>query len=321
MSTMDARFFRSREFFVGLAVALVLIAGVAVATTTIGGTTLTGSHRCSVAAPEGVAVQVAPQDTGLTQDGTRATRTLTYTLPTDAEATRIAACTSVGSLRAIASEDGLVHVTFFVAGTSAQAVEAAKVEALFAREGDELRIAAQVPAQPQVRQGFQTTGASVTVTIHLPPDALHALDLHTHVGNVDAHDLRLSEAKFGTHVGHVRVTGLQMEGDLRATSEVGNVRVALDSVQSGLVRATSDTGRVDVRLPVRADIGYDVAARADVGRVMLDVGETDTLERTRDGPGERVQARTAGYADQPTQVRVEASTGVGNVAVHAGVAA
>lgn len=54
---------------------------------------------------------------------------------------------------------------------------------------------------------------------------------------------------------------------------------------------------------------------ADVGTVTLSLGETERHTRDKDPPGETEEARTRGYDAKPTQVRVRATTDVGDVAV------
>ena len=77
-------------------------------------------------------------------------------------------------------------------------------------------------------------------------------------------------------------------------------------------------GNVVASLPTRADLGYDVTGKSDVGNVKVDIGPTELRDSNSDGPGSTVHARSKDYASKVSKVVVEADSNVGDVTITAG---
>lgn len=311
---MDQGFFRSKQFLVAAFVAaLILVGGATVlALSDVGGSYLRSERGCSAIALDGS--PLAPDTASETSDGDKA-RDESFALDAP-DLARLDACLAVGELLVEPSPDGSVHVDVRVRSDAAASTRETVVETRFARGEDGVRLAVW-----QSRVGYSTSvfggsdSAETTVVVQVPDGARFEMRATTDVGDVRADGVMLGNATLSADVGDVHVTSVDLVGDLDARSDVGDVIVHLGSVQTGEVHAAADVGDVEVRLPKRADVGYDVSATSGVGEVDVRLGDTETYKENNDPPGEKVEARSRGYASKPTQVRVVADADVGSVVV------
>lgn len=128
--------------------------------------------------------------------------------------------------------------------------------------------------------------------------------------------MRASSLDLESNFGRVVATGIDLAGDARLHTSAGDVVLALASVQSGAIDATSSFGDVEVELPARADVGYDVVGETDFGEVTIRIGPTDHYESEGGhAAGERESARSAGFDSKPTKLTVAGSSSAGDVRI------
>lgn len=310
---IDTAFFRTKQFVIA-AVAAVFILGAAAAAYTVGGFSSGFAHHegCRVAV-EGAPLEASP---GVLVDEGGRRRTVTYTFDAAGfDGGSLVACSPVGEILVEPSPDTSVHVEFRIRADNAAAAEATDVRVRFTRLGSGLGIAAWQETVGESTEAFGTRSASVTTLIRLPATGAYDVELTSEVGDLRVSQLLVGDLALHSDVGEVRALDVDVQGNVALTSDVGDVIADLRSVQSGRIDASSDVGRVEIRLPQRADIGYDVVAASDVGDVDVRLGETETYTRESEGPGAHVEARSRGYEGKPTKVRVTALSDVGSVQV------
>lgn len=315
---MDAGFFRSRQFAVAAAVAVLVLAagGVVLALGNgPGGSFLRADAGCGPLAVPGAEVQAERKADAA--DGGKA-RDESYVVDAS-DLAGIDACVAVGELLVVPSVDGKVRVEVHVRSDVEEATRETVVEARFARGPEGLRVAVWEPRVGYTGDIFGSRqAAQVIVTVQVPDGAQPRLDGDVHVGDLRVEDVMLGSAAVSVDVGGLRVLRVGLAGDLETRVDVGDTIVHLDSVQTGALNVASDVGDVELRLPTRADVGYDVTAESSVGSVEVRIGETENYRESGDGPGSSVHARSRGYDQLPTRVRVTVAADVGSVLVSAG---
>lgn len=315
---MDTTFFRSREFVVVAVVAGLLVAGGVVAVTASRNFANVEMHEgCTVGAVSGTALSTRPNDTGPRRESGHWHRTVAYDVAAaDLGAGALRACTNVGDLDVTTSPDGVARVVFRISGESEQAVAAAVVRARFVDDAGSLVVAADQPQAVEARSLFSSRGVGVDLEVQLPEAGAWGLDVATDVGDVDVEGVVARDVAASTDVGDLTLAGIDLGGNLSVSTDVGDVDVTLESAVSATFDLSTDVGDIDLLLPRSPDAGYDVAVSTDVGSVRVDLGETERyVEEDEDGPSERVEARSAGYASKPTKVRIQATTDVGDVEI------
>lgn len=243
-------------------------------------------------------------------------RTLAWTVDAAGlDAGMLDACVAVGELVIEPSPDERVRVEARIRGESGQAVSATEMVVEAAREGNVLNVAVYESRVGHSRTLFGRDGAEVTLVVQLPGNGAWEVKGATAVGDLRVSDLMVRELKASTSVGNVRAVDLDLMGNLSADTSVGSILVAPRSVQSATIRAATSVDNVEIRLPTRADVGYDVTAASDVGAVDVRIGETEVYTSRDDTVGGDVHARSKDYGAKPTQVVVEVETSVGDIIV------
>lgn len=313
-------FLRSKEFVVALVVAGLVVAGGAVAMYPGGGFGLrvSSERACDAPTVEGAALQASRSD-ATERAGATVVRTVEYELPpTAAESGFVTLCVAVGDVDVKPSPDGTTVVRFILESDgpgAADAVGAVAVDAQFRMGARGLSVAAWETASARVGGWWgERDGASVDLEVLLPERASQDLDVRTSVGRVVASDLLLRDVDVIVEVGEVLVEAVDIAGNASLGTQIGDVRFRPTSIQGGLALVV-EVGDVIVDLPSRADLGYSVVAATEVGEVVVEIGDTEELRESEDAAGERVEARTRGYADKPSRVVVAANAEVGDIAI------
>lgn len=318
---MDKSFFRSKEFVASAIIATIVIAGGAIALGA-GGFSESGirSHRaCSAPTLEGPVLNVDPTDeTRLSGD--HAVRTVSYVLDNlTFSRGAIDGCTSVGHVKLVPSTNDRVRVTFTLdaEGRDAEtAVKFTQINADFRLDGTTLRLGAWEGVGTQsggVFWGDRST--QVRVLIEVPENATYTFKGRADVGFVAAERLVLDRADMATDVGDIDLSDVHMQGDVNLRSDVGDITGEFLSFQTGTVDARVDVGDVRLRIPERADIGYAVTGRTDVGSVHVDIGPAESTTRNDDGPSESVQTKSKGYDEKTIKVTIKGVVDVGGVTI------
>lgn len=307
---MDAGYFRSTPFLVALLVALgIMGTGVALYAIVGGGEewSVGSDAGCDAPALAGAPVEVAPTDAK--SDATH--RTVSWTL--DANGTQgglLRACVDAGSVAAVESPDGAIHVVARIVGR-AEAVDATQVSAAFAKRGAGIQIAAwEARAGRAGGFGF-ARHADVAFEIQLPSTGRFDADASTDSGAVTLRGLLWGNLSLSADSGDVTLESADLAGNATLLVDSGTVRAQLSGVGPGAIRAGADSGTIRLTLPQRADVGYDVTGSAASGDVSVSIGETERYEKQDDD----VRAVSKDYASKPTQVRVNASVDSGIVEV------
>lgn len=309
-------FLASKGFLVGATVAAFVVAGSAVAwytATKDGAFAVTTSDCGSVFG--GRALDADVIDTGASGGALR--RVVTFKVNvSDLEGGDLRACTSVGDVEVSPSEDGQAQVVFLIEGQDEgdrDLVRDAKVTAVFVEEAGGLLLVAEHEATREENRGGHSL--QVSVRVRVPASGPYAFDLATGVGDLHLDGFLAEKISASTGVGDIDLMGIDSKGDVEAETGVGDVEIDLMSVESSHVTARTGTGDVFLAIPERPDVGYDAYASTGVGRIEVDVGPTDTYDKSESNVGGDVHARSKGFADRPVQVRIDANTGVGDVAV------
>lgn len=312
--TIDTGFFGSKYFLISAVVAALLLGGAAGAyyiAERSDGTVFSFSGGCATPALGGSNIPV-PSPTVTDSDGGRR-RLVEYTLEASQYAGgALKACVDVGAIQVEPAAGSHVQIVFEIVGDTSGAVEATKVDAAFAERAGALSIGAWQSQRGETNGFFHDEGAAVHVTVRLPATGAYDLDLSSDVGNVRVGDLLVGDLEASTDVGHIAVSQADLTGNVTLTTEVGDIDLVAASVQTSRIELSVDVGDVNAQLPRRAEIGYDVEASADVGSVSVDIGPTEAMTSEEDGPSEHKTARSQGYADKVTKVRVTIVTDVGD---------
>lgn len=226
-------------------------------------------------------------------------------------------CVAVGEVLVQPSVDDLVRIEARIEADAQQAVDATEMVVAFAQQDGELNLAVYEARVGQSRTMFGGHGAGVTLIVQLPARGAWDLDLATAVGDVRASDLLVGNLTARASVGELRTLDLDLVGNVDVETSVGSIIIDLRSVQSGTITARADVDDVEISLPTRADVGYDVKATTSVGEVDVRIGETETYTSRDQDVGGDVHAVSKGYASKPTQVKVDVSANVGDVVVAA----
>lgn len=315
---MDKGFFRSREFVVAALVAGVLVLGGAYARTAYDGEIASWRKGCSVRLPAGAALAAEPTDGGVEQHGRLARRVVTYELNASHLAGGAAeACTAVGALAVTRSSDDRARVVFTIetdGARSAEAVAGTRVAAVFSASAGGLHLAAWADNRPEMSSWFGDRSGIVDVRVELPDSGRYEIDVATGVGEALVEDLRVGNLTAALDVGDLVVRDVDLAGDLSTAVDVGDTRLELDNVRTGSLEVVSDVGDVQVTLPSRADVGYQLTARTDVGSLTVDVANL-TGDRDEDGPSESFSGRSDGFAGRPVKVKVDVVADVGDIRI------
>jgi hypothetical protein len=322
---MDGSFFKSKEFAIA-AVAALLILGSAAAVYTraggAGGTLTFHDADCPARSPGGEAVGVEPKSTTRTVGLNGVERVVTYEVPTTGSAGgRAWLCSTYGDVVVAPASDGVARVVFRIHSEGPRArevVEGIGVEAGFARQGAQLLVAArQVTAARWNRFFSDNVGGSVNVELQVPAVGPFEIDGRTSYGDAAVGAVLAKELRLESSYGDVTADKPDLAGNVTLSTDYGDVSASFRSVATATAKVSSSYGDVKVLLPKRADAGYDVDAETDFGSVSVDVGPTESYKSDEDHTGGRVQARTQGYAEKPTRVRVDAASDYGDVRVEA----
>lgn len=321
---MDRGFFRSKEFIItSCIVAVLLVGALAVGSGVVGDETVRQRRGCSVDLPAGADLAAVREDSRPQIRDGRAERVVAYTLADAPEGGTgtLALCTSVGHLVVSPSADGVSRLVFTITNigpAGADAVERAEVEAAFRNDGGRLGIAAWVDRSTTVESTFFGGQSTVVrVELEVPAERTYRVDAHTDVGDVTLSSLSLSRLVARTDVGDIEGEALRLSGALDAATDVGDVELAFTSLETAHWAVSTDVGHVELVLPGSRDTGYEVSARSDVGHVELELGSTEHYQEQEDGPSERVEARTTGFAERPARITIDARTDVGSITITA----
>lgn len=311
---MDNGFFGTKYFAISLAIAIAIVAGAAGAYQLANVSVRSGwSDGCDAPALGGSTLEVAPEET-IEDEGER--RTIVYRFPAGAYAGGLAdMCSPFGDITVDPSLDDAVEVTFVITSDYLAAVEETVVEAEFTSDGGRLALGAWVPRVGESGGVFNDESAHVRLQVRVPDNGPWDLRAATAAGNVHVKDVMASDLTLRSSFGNVVATGVDLAGDAILGSSSGNVILRLASVQTGSIEAKSSFGDVEVEVPQRADVGYDVDAETNFGEVTLRIGPTDEYSSDGGHAGDHERARSAGFDSKPTQVTVVASSSAGDVRV------
>lgn len=310
---IDRGFFASKYFVLSAVVAVGIVAGGATAYYA-GGRVFSQWHDgCDAPVLAGAPLTFFATQT-LSDQGER--RTVRYTADLGAfQGGALDLCVDVGEVLLSATNGTSIEVEFLVESDHATAVQATQVEAALRDEGGRLVLAAWESQRGEAGSWLGTQSARVRLTVRVPASAAYEVRAVSNVGDVRVSDLLASTLRLETDVGDVVATRLDLQGDATLMADVGDAILSAVSVQTGEISLASNVGNVEAELPASVDVGYDAHASADVGEVMVRLGDTESHESDGEGPGETESARTSNYAQKPTQVVVRARTDVGDARI------
>lgn len=129
-------------------------------------------------------------------------------------------------------------------------------------------------------------------------------------GPVQLADLVAGRLEASTANGAIQgsVTG---HGDLTVSTSNGAVDLDVSPARSLRLDAGTDNGAVELGLEEGPDVGYEIGASTDNGRITEEMDEADLQEGG--GPGADKVLRTDGYESRPIQVDGPVGTANGNV--------
>ncbi|HVM44858.1 MAG TPA: hypothetical protein VM582_02890, partial [Candidatus Thermoplasmatota archaeon] len=195
------------------------------------------------------------------------------------------------------------------------AVEATEVDARFRADGERLILGAWESKRGEARTFARGDSASVRMTLRVPASGPYAIAASNDVGDIRIIGLLVGPLHARTDVGDVIAKDVDLVGNATLRTNVGDAILHARSVVTGAISVRSDVGDAEALLPSRVDVGYDARASTDVGEAVIRIGDTETFESKASGPGEVEHARSAGFADKPTQVTVRATTDVGDARI------
>lgn len=311
---MDPGFFSSKHFVVSGLVAVAIIAGAAGAyyATPIG-----GSHGwsggCDAPSLAGAPLAVEAT-TEIEDDGER--RVVTYRLPAGSyTAGSLDACSPFGEIVVDPALGDEIEVRFTIEAPIAAAVEETDVVAQLRDDGGALVVGAWIERIGETSGIYgNDRSAHVRLQIRLPDTGAWDIDAHSSAGDVHVSDVMVGTLDLESSFGNVVAIGIDLAGDATLMTSAGDATLSLASVQSGRVLADSSFGNVEIELPSRADVGYDVVGETSFGEVTIRIGPTDEYD-SEGSAGERETARTAGYDSKPTKVQVTGTSSAGDVRI------
>ncbi|HET6403320.1 MAG TPA: DUF4097 family beta strand repeat-containing protein [Candidatus Thermoplasmatota archaeon] len=311
---MDTRFFASKYFAISAVIALVVMGGAAAAWQLSAVAVKRGSQDgCAAPALGGSAIDVAPEVT-VENDGAR--RTVVYRLDAASYAGGVLdACSPFGDIDVTPSAGDEVEITFVVSSRFPAVVDETMALAELRELDGRVAVAAWVPRVGHGGGLFGDETARVRLHVRLPDSGAWDLRARSMAGDVRASDLMARELDLRSSFGDVVATGIHLSGNATLGSSAGDVILALKSVQTAHIKATSSFGDVEVEAPQRADVGYDVSGDTNLGEVTLRIGPTEEHTSDSTGVGERESARSVGFASKPTRVTIVASSSAGDIRV------
>lgn len=311
---MDPEFFRTKYFLVAAIVAGLLLGGAASAYFANDRFTWSGNDEDGCFPRFTGGDELAPASRREINESER--RTITWTFNASAlTAGEAALCVAIGELLVEPSPDDSVHVEARIHSRSQAAIDATEVVVEFAQQGDKLNLAAYEARVGHANGAFGDDEAELTLIVRLPARGAWDLDADTAVGDVRVSDLLVGNLTASASVGEIRTLEIDLIGDFDVKTSVGSIIVDLRSVQTGSIVANADVDNVEISLPTRADVGYDVTATANVGDVDVRIGETETYTSRDEEVGGDVHAVSKGYSSKPTQVTIDVGTNVGDIRV------
>lgn len=312
-------FFQSKYFLASGIVAVLLVAGAA-ATYSLTDAGNFGSFNGAHRACDPIALSGSPIATPApTDDRSGSTRTVTYLVDLSGAKTAslLAACASVGNVRLEPSTDARARVVFTITGDPGAVADTGVTLALATTASGAIQLAAWENHAGVGGTPFNVRGAGVDVSIHMPELGSPDVRASSDVGDVLVSQLLVGNVTLTSDVGRVRAVGVDITGNVTMTSSVDDVELRAASIQSGHVKLQSDVGAITAALPPRADIGYDVTAKSDVGSVRVEIGATELHDSKSDGAGGDVHARSKDYDGKLVRVVVDATSNVGDVTITA----
>lgn len=313
---MATGFLGSKAFLLSALVAVgILAAGLGAYAMSVGpgGRTFSAEGGCDAPAMGGAPLAVTPEVV-VEDDGAR--RTETYALDAAAfHGGAIDLCAVVGEILVEPAAGTRAELVFVIAGSPTKVVRSTVVEARFAAQGDRLLIGGWESLSGRSSGPFGGDTADVRTFLRVPASGAWSVRASMEVGDVRVSDLLVDDLRLASEVGNLRAIGVDLQGNATLDANVGDAIAQLASVQTGRIALAAEVGDLELRLPQRADVGYDALGETDVGEVELRLGPSEDYDSEGDGPGERERAKTAGFASKPTQVTVEAVDSVGDVLI------
>lgn len=306
---MDRNYFRSKQFAIATLLALLVLGGgaAALAGGVLGHSTYT-FPGCADRTPEGE--PLAATRNMQTQGNLL---TITYTLDIgDATAGEFNLCAGAGDLTVIPATGNSITLEARVTNPTEADLAGTGVRAAFANDAGQVRVAAW--EGPHTAKGSLIANMPQTdLVLHLPDHLVYTGAGRTSLGDISVGAIRTANLTLQTSGGRVATTGLLAEGNVDARTSWGDVDLAFASVQTARIEARSSSGDVDVRLPARADIGYNATARSSAGDITIRIEDAEQYDRS--SRGTTMVVRSANYDARPTQVEVDVRTSSGDIRI------
>ena len=315
---MDRAFFSSKEFVIATVLfGGLLLVGAVVGLSANGGVQLTGHVGCDVGSHGGTPLEPTRDEERRRGGQTRIVHEIA-----DAEGRAggiVDVCTEVGTLTISPSADGNIHVVVTITNTHAggeEAVDAIDVRTAYRVQGGQLAVSAWLPegssaTSPWFWGGSHST--SVNIEVEVPANGRYDVRASTDVGDVQVVSLRTGELDISTDVGDIEARSIDVGGTVHLTTDVGDIDLAIASIVSTALFASTDVGDVRITAPGSSDIGYDLKLAADVGSIEVAIGETEHYDHREDGASEDVEGRSRGYTQRAVKVTAHLTTDVGHI--------
>ncbi|MGG1879482.1 hypothetical protein ABDI30_18175 [Paenibacillus cisolokensis] len=137
-------------------------------------------------------------------------------------------------------------------------------------EGDQMVVVAHPQGDPETdlwtwaERKFGDSKFGINYEVQLPAKVTH-FDISTDVGEIGLSGLD-GEYNVFNSVGVIRINEANLKGKSSVQSELGNLRIQLDGIESGsALKATTDVGTITAKLP--PDASYSLRITTDLGRV------------------------------------------------------
>lgn len=300
-------FVGSKAFLVAVVLAVVILAA-GVGAYALGRSALGFESRHGCEMPSIAGPLVAPQERENATFNGHPARFETWVLQGFANAStpRVAACSISGDVTVRPSRDGMARVTVLVTARSQEALDDTRVKVGYA-PGDAARLAVWVDRFAETRTFFGTYGSDVEITLELPTSAPVDVRALTTSGDVEVRELLVRDVDLESTSGDMLLDRVDLAGNLTAQVTSGDMDFHISSVVGGNVTLSGTSGDISLRLPERADVGYDARVDVTSGDISLDLGPKEIDESSRG----HAHARTQGYAAKPAHedIRIEVTSG------------